>query len=120
MARKKWEARREIALRQAQGGWLQKVKDPTERLWYAAKTLEHGWSRAVLTQQIESDLFGRKGKAVTNFRGMANQAIPLLARTTPGELAEYRGTGGRTAERGSSLSNACCQPFHLTDDLLPV
>ena len=44
-----------------------KVKDSEQRLWYAAKTLEHGWSRAVLTVQIESDLFGRQGKAVTNF-----------------------------------------------------
>ena len=46
---------------------LFKLKDPTQRLWYAAKTLEHGWSRAVLTVQIESDLFARQGKAVTNF-----------------------------------------------------
>ncbi|MFO0966333.1 MAG: PDDEXK nuclease domain-containing protein [Gemmataceae bacterium] len=48
--------------------WLvEKVKDPIERLWYAAKTLEHGWSRAVLTVQIESDLYRRQGKAVSNF-----------------------------------------------------
>ncbi len=46
---------------------FQKVKDPAERLWYAVKTLEHGWSRAILTLQIESDLFHRQGKAVTNF-----------------------------------------------------
>jgi predicted nuclease of restriction endonuclease-like (RecB) superfamily len=46
---------------------LQKIKDPVQRLWYAAKTLEHGWSRAVLTVQIETDLFTRQGSAVTNF-----------------------------------------------------
>lgn len=46
---------------------LEKVKDAKQRLWYAAKTLEHGWSRAVLTVQIGSDLFGRQGKAITNF-----------------------------------------------------
>ena len=46
---------------------LFKLKDPAERLWYAAKTLEHGWSRAVLTVQIESDLYRRQGKAITNF-----------------------------------------------------
>ncbi len=46
---------------------LFKLKDPAQRLWYAAKTLEHGWSRAVLTVQIESDLFARQGKAITNF-----------------------------------------------------
>jgi predicted nuclease of restriction endonuclease-like (RecB) superfamily len=48
---------------------LQKVKDPAERLWYASKTLEHGWSRAILTVQIESGLFARQGNAVTNFEG---------------------------------------------------
>lgn len=46
---------------------LEKVKDPVERLWYAHKTIEHGWSRAVLTVQIESGLYERQGKAVTNF-----------------------------------------------------
>jgi predicted nuclease of restriction endonuclease-like (RecB) superfamily len=48
---------------------LQKIKEPAERLWYGAKTLEHGWSRAVLTVQIESDLHGRQGKAISNFAG---------------------------------------------------
>lgn len=48
---------------------LEKVKDADQRLWYAAKTLEHGWSRAVLTVQIESDLYGRQGKAISNFAG---------------------------------------------------
>jgi len=46
---------------------LFKLKDPAQRLWYAAKTVEHGWSRTILTVQIESGLFGRQGKAVTNF-----------------------------------------------------
>lgn len=46
---------------------LEKIKEPRERLWYAAKTCEHGWSRAVLAMQMESNLFRRQGKAVTNF-----------------------------------------------------
>lgn len=46
---------------------VQKLKDPTQRLWYASKTLEHGWSRAILSVQIETDSFGRQAKAVTNF-----------------------------------------------------
>lgn len=48
---------------------ISKVKDHTQRLWYASKTLEHGWSRAILTVQIESDLFGRQGNAISNFAG---------------------------------------------------
>jgi predicted nuclease of restriction endonuclease-like (RecB) superfamily len=46
---------------------LQKLKDSSTRLWYARKTLEHGWSRAVLTVQIEMKLHERSGKAITNF-----------------------------------------------------
>jgi predicted nuclease of restriction endonuclease-like (RecB) superfamily len=46
---------------------LQKLSGVDERFWYAAKIIEHGWSRAVLTVQIETDLYGRQGKAVTNF-----------------------------------------------------
>jgi predicted nuclease of restriction endonuclease-like (RecB) superfamily len=46
---------------------LQKIKDPATRLWYAQTTLEHGWSRNVLTLQIESRLHQRQGKAITNF-----------------------------------------------------
>jgi predicted nuclease of restriction endonuclease-like (RecB) superfamily len=46
---------------------LEKLKSPSKRLWYAVKTKEIGWSRAVLAHQIESDLYGRQGKALTNF-----------------------------------------------------
>lgn len=46
---------------------FQKLKDEERRLWYAAKSLEHGWSRAILEHQIETDLYGRQGKALTNF-----------------------------------------------------
>jgi len=46
---------------------IEKVKDSEQRLWYIQQTIEHGWSRAVLIHQIESDLFERQGKALTNF-----------------------------------------------------
>jgi predicted nuclease of restriction endonuclease-like (RecB) superfamily len=46
---------------------LDKLKDPAERLWYAEQTVVQGWSRAVLTHQIDSDLYRRAGAAVTNF-----------------------------------------------------
>jgi predicted nuclease of restriction endonuclease-like (RecB) superfamily len=46
---------------------MQKVKEVDARLWYARAALEHGWSRAVLTHQIETQLHRRKGKAITNF-----------------------------------------------------
>ena len=46
---------------------LDQVSDPVERAWYVQKTLEHGWSRSVLALQVESGLFRRQGKAITNF-----------------------------------------------------
>ena len=46
---------------------MQKLKDPIERLWYARQTTEYGWSRAVLGHQIETDLYRRQGRALTNF-----------------------------------------------------
>jgi predicted nuclease of restriction endonuclease-like (RecB) superfamily len=51
---------------------LTKLKDPTERLWYAEATLEHGWSRPVLATQIQTQLRDRQGKAITNF----DRALP--------------------------------------------
>ncbi|MEQ8189330.1 MAG: PDDEXK nuclease domain-containing protein [Candidatus Eremiobacterota bacterium] len=46
---------------------LDKLKSSEERLWYAERTLEFGWSQPVLIVQIESRLHERTGKAVTNF-----------------------------------------------------
>jgi len=46
---------------------MTRLSDPVQRLWYARKAVEHGWSRAVLDHQIELGLFERQGKALTNF-----------------------------------------------------
>jgi predicted nuclease of restriction endonuclease-like (RecB) superfamily len=46
---------------------LDKLKQPEERLWYARKTLEHGWSQPILCLQIEGRLHHREGRAQSNF-----------------------------------------------------
>jgi predicted nuclease of restriction endonuclease-like (RecB) superfamily len=46
---------------------LEKVKSPEERIWYAQKSFENGWSRDVLVLQIETNLYMRSGGAATNF-----------------------------------------------------
>lgn len=46
---------------------LEKLETADERAWYAARTVENGWSRNVLVHQIESGLRQRQGQAVTNF-----------------------------------------------------
>lgn len=47
---------------------LDKVSDHSEVLFYIQETIENGWSRDVLALQIKSGLFGRQGKAITNFK----------------------------------------------------
>jgi predicted nuclease of restriction endonuclease-like (RecB) superfamily len=44
-----------------------KLKDPALREWYIRACIEHGWSRSVLETQIETRLYERSGRAVTNF-----------------------------------------------------
>jgi predicted nuclease of restriction endonuclease-like (RecB) superfamily len=46
---------------------LDKVKEPSDREWYARKAIENGWSRNILVHQIESNLHRRMGEAQTNF-----------------------------------------------------
>jgi predicted nuclease of restriction endonuclease-like (RecB) superfamily len=45
---------------------LTKVEAP-EREWYASQAVAHGWSRLTLEQHIQSRLYARQGKAVSNF-----------------------------------------------------
>lgn len=46
---------------------ITKLKKMDEALFYVQKTMEHGWSRSVLVHQIESRLYERSGKAISNF-----------------------------------------------------
>ena len=47
---------------------LDKVGSQSERLWYAQKTIENGWSRNTLVIQIEMNLHARQGNSITNFK----------------------------------------------------
>ena len=46
---------------------LEKLRTPSQRLFYAERALQHGWSRAILGLQIAGQLHRREGMAVTNF-----------------------------------------------------
>ena len=39
---------------------VEKLKADNERLWYGLQAIEHGWSRAVLQIQIETQLHARQ------------------------------------------------------------
>ncbi len=61
---------------------LDKAKSVEEALFYLHQTIENNWSRAILTLQIEQDLFSRQGKAITNF----NQTLPEKQALMAGQI----------------------------------
>jgi len=61
---------------------LEKLQSNAQRLWYIQQTIENGWSRASLVMWIESDLYSRQGKAVTNFKATLPEPYSDLAEQT--------------------------------------
>lgn len=47
---------------------ITKCNTVKEALFYVTETIKHNWSRSVLLHQIESNLYHRKGRAITNFK----------------------------------------------------
>jgi len=61
---------------------IEKLDNIDERIWYANKTLEHGWSRDMLANWIDSKLHKREGKAITNFKATLPTPQSELAQQT--------------------------------------
>ncbi len=61
------------------------------RAWYAQTAVEHGWSRVILTHQIEAKLYRWQGQAQTNITGR----YPPRSRISLGSC--FRFSGGRRA-----------------------
>jgi predicted nuclease of restriction endonuclease-like (RecB) superfamily len=97
---------------------LEKVKDPPERLWYVEQTIEHGWSRNVLVHQIESKLYERQGKAITNFERTLPSPQSDLARSLLKDpyVFDFLSLGPEVQER--DLERALLN--HLRDFLLEL
>lgn len=87
---------------------LNKLKSPKDRLFYIEKTLENGWSKAVLAMQIESQLHLRQGKAITNFE----HTLPKAQSDQGREIKKARETGLQFF-RGSLMFEGGLSPhFH--------
>jgi len=59
-----------------------KLKDLSVRRWYMEQTLANGWSRSVLTHQIETRAHIRHGKGVSNFAALLPAPQSDLAQQT--------------------------------------
>lgn len=53
--------------------------DPKRALYYVRSAAKHGWSRAVLLNFIDTNLYEREGKAISNFRATLPDAMSDLA-----------------------------------------
>ena len=51
-----------------------------QAMFYVHKTVEHNWARSVLVHQIESGLYNRQGRAITNFENTLPAPQSDLAR----------------------------------------
>lgn len=69
-----WSDREIVQASLAQLTWyhhlalIEKLDDRALRLWYATRTVEHGWLRNILAFQIAGRLHARQGKALNNFK----------------------------------------------------
>ena len=80
---------------------LAKLKDRDQRLAYAQRALEHGWSRNVLAIHIERRLLAREGKAVSNFASRLPAPHSDLAHESLKDpyLFDFLGVGREADER---------------------
>ncbi len=97
---------------------IAKLKSAEERLAYAQKTIEHAWSRNVLTMQIETRLLEREGTALSNFETHLPKQQSDLARESLKDpyRFDFLGLGREAKER--EIENALVQ--HVTDFLLEL
>ena len=76
------------------------LKAPEKAIFYVHKTVENGWSRAVLDNVIDTMLYEREGKAVTNFQSALPAPLSDLAQelTRDPYLFDYTQLRGKYAE----------------------
>jgi predicted nuclease of restriction endonuclease-like (RecB) superfamily len=73
---------------------LDKVKgDLNKALFYIGQTEENGWSRTMLQSWIETDLYERSGKALTNFTRSMPEATSDLAQELTRDPYSFAFTG---------------------------
>jgi predicted nuclease of restriction endonuclease-like (RecB) superfamily len=97
---------------------LDKLHSEEARRWYAAKAIEHNWSRNVLVIQVETGLRERTGAAVTNFAAQLPRPHSDLARESlkdPYRL-DFLGLGEDVEER--AIETAIDR--HITQFLLEL
>ena len=97
---------------------LDKLPGPETRRWYAAKAIEHNWSRNILVMQIESRLLERTGKAETNFTAKLPKAQSDLARESLKDPYRFDFLGLTDDAQERDIEHALVK--HVTEFLLEL
>ncbi len=97
---------------------LDKLPGPETRKWYAAKAIEHNWSRNVLVMQIETRLLERSGRAVTNFEAHLPAPQSDLARESLKDPYRFDFLGLTDQAQEREIENALVR--HVTEFLLEL
>jgi predicted nuclease of restriction endonuclease-like (RecB) superfamily len=97
---------------------LDKLHAPETRRWYAAKAIEHNWSRNILVMQIETRLLERSGNAVSNFDSQLPKPQSDLARETLKDPYRFDFLGLTLDAQEREIENALVK--HVTDFLLEL
>jgi len=97
---------------------LDRLPGPETRRWYAAKAIEHNWSRNVLVMQIETRLLERSGKAVTNFDARLPKPQSDLARESIKDPYRFDFLGLTDEAQEREIEHALVK--HVTEFLLEL
>ena len=97
---------------------LDKLADAQSRRWYAAKAIEHNWSRNVLVMQIETRLLERSGNAVTNFELTLPRQQSDLARESVKDPYRFDFLGLTDEAQEREIEHALVK--HVTEFLLEL
>ncbi len=97
---------------------LDKLDSAASRHWYAAKAIEHNWSRNILVMQIETDLMARSGTALSNFDTSLPKPQSDLAQESLKDPYRFDFLGIGPAAQEREIERALVQ--HVTEFLLEL
>lgn len=68
-------------------------KEPAKAFYYVRKTMEEGWSRDVMLNHMDANLYEREGKALTNFKATLPAVTSELAQELTKDPYNFAFTG---------------------------
>lgn len=93
-------------------------KEPQKALFFIRKTIENGWSRDMLLNYLDTDLYEREGKALSNFHESLPSEISDLAQEMTKDPYSFAFTGLTGPYNERKLKDALLE--NITEFLLEL